>query len=112
MVHFFFGGGGGGGGLSPLNFTIRLNPCSPPIPPPLSVMFSTYLIETSVLQICKYDIAESISREMSGDLEAAMLAIGKVALWFPCHKLIFPPSPSLPSPILPSPPLPSPIENS
>ena len=38
---------------------------------------SIYLIKTSFLQICKYDIAESISREMSGDLEGAMLAIGR-----------------------------------
>ena len=37
-----------------------------------------FRLSTSFLQICKYDIAESISREMSGDLEGAMLAIGKV----------------------------------
>ena len=30
----------------------------------------------SLLQVCKYDIEQSIKREMSGDLEDGMLAIG------------------------------------
>ncbi len=33
-----------------------------------------------ILQICKYDIEQSISREMSGDLKEGMVAIGKSAI--------------------------------
>ena len=29
------------------------------------------------IQICKYDIEQSISREMSGDLKNGMLAVGR-----------------------------------
>ena len=41
-------------------------------PPPLSPHLSP-----SSSQICKYDIEQSISREMSGDLKTSMLTVGE-----------------------------------
>ena len=32
----------------------------------------------AMFQVCKYDIEQSIKREMSGDLEDGMLAIGEL----------------------------------
>ncbi len=41
----------------------------------LPFLFS-YVICAACSQICKYDIEQSISREMSGDLEEGMLTVG------------------------------------
>ena len=42
----------------------------------LSLYFGVANNTHSLLQVCKYDIEQSIKREMSGDLEDGMLAIG------------------------------------
>ena len=41
-------------------------------------IYALSVFKLLLLQLCKYDIEQSISREMSGDLKAGMLTIG----WF------------------------------
>ena len=44
----------------------------------LVIAYTFPVFKLLLLQLCKYDIEQSISREMSGDLKAGMLTIG----WF------------------------------